>query len=271
MKRLIAVAVAALLFAGGTSQVQAGMQVTFTDGTSSFTVQDNFRTVAGSSNAAGNFQFDPAVNFDGSYGASQFMLPQPVGAGKGDMFVNAPSGIFPGVTVFQIAGMSNAPGVTSANMTTNTISIIANTAMTLTITFLDDTFTAPAGAVALGQSITSGSNGLVGNVTASAVTTVIDGATYSTASTDAVNGSTQSSLPVFFTRTNNPYTLQTVITLVFGAGGGTVNLNTSSSVVAPLPAPPALLLGLLGVPAFAMIRRFTRKGAAAPAEQPVAA
>jgi hypothetical protein len=68
------------------------------------------------------------------------------------------------------------------------------------------------------------------------------------------------------------YTLDQLVTINLPAGGsGQFSVTSYIGAVTPIPAPPALLLCGIGVPAFGFaLRAFRRKGQSAPAAGPAA-
>lgn len=88
-----------------------------------------------------------------------------------------------------------------------------------------------------------------------------------------VNGSTEFTRrdEVFTTKPNGAYTLDQIVTVVLPAGGNGQFSVTTYVLTNAVPAPPAVLLGVLGLPLFGMaVRAWRRKGEPTP-DAPLAA
>ncbi|MEO2091718.1 MAG: hypothetical protein ABGY75_19855 [Gemmataceae bacterium] len=89
----------------------------------------------------------------------------------------------------------------------------------------------------------------------------------------SVNGSTEFTRrdEVFTTKPNGAYTLDQIVTVVLPAGGNGQFSVTTYVLTNAVPAPPAMLLGVLGLPLFGMaVRAWRRKGEVTP-DVPLAA
>lgn len=126
----------------------------------------------------------------------------------------------------------------------------------ITITAQNTGNTAPTGPVNVETRLTL--LNFIGDGTVSSVTG-IDATTVAPASLNAAGLSINTGVA----NTPASYTFSNQVTLAIDEGSN-VDIQ-SRSVLAPVPAPSALLLAGLGVPALGLIRRWTRSGSAQPA------
>ena len=261
------VAVVAALVAPSVGQAAFTMTIAATGG-NSYLIQDNYRTVAGTSNLPNQFFLDPtaAPNFDDAIGTSQFSVAQAVGAGKGEINVNLPANapFFPDLLT-QVNTKSNSPGVLSgATLFSTALSLTYSGAvpLTLTITIADDTYTTPgAGTMYLSQTVSGTALPAGGSATSQSSVTDSGGTASTIIQVIPAAGSPLTAPLVLFTRTNSVFTLGTVIVVNFN-GAGTATFTVNSALV-PTPAPAGLLLAALGIPAFGLLRRIGRKSGVA--------
>ncbi|QEL15542.1 hypothetical protein [Limnoglobus roseus] len=141
---------------------------------------------------------------------------------------------------------------------------LTNTTFTITIT--DTGLTAPTGPqISMTNSLTAIGSGLSPASPSSATYSATAGTLTTTTANISVatNGFSYNSNPPSATGSvPNPYVVQATLTLnpIFANNTAQQNLfsTASTSLAAVVPAPPALLLGVIGMPALALARRFRR-------------
>lgn len=267
-----AVAVATVLSASTASK--AAFVATYKiDANPLVTVTDNYRIVAGSSNAADQFFSDPNASGvqDMLYGRSNGD-PEAQFAGRGSLQFSSNNTTSGQVSV-NINGESNSPGSTFGMLTTNTVKVKNNSGATrtLVVTFTDDGFTAPGvGGAYLQQNLTAGSNGLMPGASAVVLTEALDvnGNVLATSGDPnnpnspqaVVNGATVMGAYVPFTlsASQTPYQIRTTITITLAAGAE-ANFNTSAIVATPAPSGLVMLAGALPFAGLLRLRRRVAK------------
>ncbi len=275
MKRVLAVAVTALLFAGGTSQVQAAFTLRIDSGGFSSTIDldTGAQTVGGSGQDMAFTRNVVSANeieivFANTYGY------------RTTATVNLRN-FLTGNLEFSLTNLTRVVNPVNPGQFTapNAVGGLQNVQNNITFTLSANPYTGPGTPRVLdANSTVFASTGTTVTTTFSSTYTPAVGPASSLSGTYTGDSNTPGNFPI-----SNPtgiivpgsgnYTLTNVLGFTNFDQSERVNIggviaNVSLLVV---PAPSALLLGLLGVPAFGMIRRFTRKGAVAPAEQPVAA
>lgn len=273
---LLAAVVAAVTALVAPAPSHAGFSATFqVDGGTTYTINDNYRTVSSTSNAANQFLTDPnGSGFqDTEYGRYSIGSAAPVNAGRGTIAFSDSTGVL-GVNL-QLSGTSNSPGVTFGMMTTNTVNItnVTGGTRTIVVTFLDDGFTAPGvGLANLQQNLTAGSNGLSSGASAVVRTEVLNSSDVVLASSGdpnnpnspqaVVNAATVMGSNESFNLTAVPYKIKTTLTITL-LEGASANFNTSAIVSAPAPA--GLILAATALPFAGLLRRRLRKSELATA------
>lgn len=163
-----------------------------------------------------------------------------------------------------VIGNTNAPGVGGlAYLSQTTININNATAgglPALTVVTASDPYTIGAGLAHLTNDL--GASSLPTNATASAFSSIAPGGNTPTVT---INGFVPGTTPPSASSsanygTTNPFGMSNSLTISGLTAGQTASVTvTTNARVTAVPAPPAVVIAALGVPALGLVRRWTRK------------